>query len=364
MKRPFFAQGGVKWGLLLLALLGGTRADEGRVARVTASSKHRGVSWVAGPSPVRGPELDALVEVHVDWIAQTPFGWQDRVDSPSLRWITDGRVMWGETDEGLTVTTRLAKERGIHTLLKPHVWLRDRAGGKWVGDIQMANEADWQRWFASYRGFILHYAQLAERLGIEGLVIGTELHTAAATREADWRRLIAEVRQVYSGPLTYAANWYREYEEVRFWDALDWIGIQAYFPLTEQENPSRADLERSWQPHLQAILKVQRQFGKPILFTELGYRSTRGAAIKPWEWPDSRSAATADPDALATQAAAYEAFFRTFWHRDEFAGVYLWKWYPHPPPEGRSRADDFTPQNKPAGRVLSLWFGGSQQTGQ
>jgi hypothetical protein len=47
--------------------------------------------------------------------------------------------------------------------------------------------------------------------------------------------------------LTYAANW-DKYDQVSFWDELDFIGIQAYFPLTDQTNPSAEEIKKGWNP--------------------------------------------------------------------------------------------------------------------
>ena len=313
--------------------------------------RHRGVSWVAG-GRIPGTAVEPLTAIGANWIVQTPFGWQRSHDSPALALATDGHVLWGETDEGLEVTTRLAREIGVRTLLKPHVWLTE-ARGKWRADIAMANDDDWRRWFSDYRRFILHYAKLAERLGIEGLAVGTELHATIRERPADWRRLIAEVRSVYGGKLTYSANWYREFEEVAFWDDLDYIGIQAYFPLTDRESPSIEELVAGWQRHLPAIEAVARRTGKPVLFTEMGYRNSADAAIEPWRWPSraERVAGATDPE---TQARCYEAFFRTFWHRPWFAGAYIWKWFPG---RGAGRGISFSPQGQAAEAVLADWYG-------
>ena len=340
---------------LLLAVLVSPTAGRGdEPPKVLA--KQRGVSWVAGPQPVTAEHLAPLAEHHVNWIVQTPFGWQDQFDTPEVRLITSDRVWWGERDEGLAMTTALARELGIRTLLKPHLWMRNHGVGKWRSDIRMESEADWDKWFASYRRFILHYARLAEEQGIEALAVGTELHGTSVEREQDWRDLIAAVREVYSGDLTYAANWWREYEQIRFWDALDFIGIQAYFPLTDSERPTLEQLTRGWREHLGPIEAVQNRFDKPVIFTEIGYKGTAGTAIRPWEWPQRRSDDSVEID-LETQARCYEAFFRTFWHRPWFAGSYFWKWYPsvnstrRPPP-----AIDFTPQGKPAAEVMTRWY--------
>ena len=174
-------------------------------------------------------------------------------------------------------------------------------------------------------------------------------------RPGQWRRIIAEVRAVYRGKLTYSANWYQEFEDVKFWDELDYIGIQAYFPLTDKTAPTVEELRRGWQSHVTAIEKIQRKYRKLVLFTEIGYQSKSAAAIAPWEW--SRSYAVADGAGdLQTQANCYEAFFQTFWNREWFAGSYIWKWYPEQRVLSGRRVDLFTPQKKPAEKVMASWY--------
>ncbi|MEO0869721.1 MAG: hypothetical protein AAFY17_15050, partial [Cyanobacteria bacterium J06642_11] len=136
------------------------------------SAKQQGVSWVGGRQQVTLEDFSPLVDNHVTWIVQTPFGWQQDYDSPELLLKTEG-AYWGETDTGLEQTTEFAQGLGIQTLLKPHIWLTDATHGKWRTEIEMSSEQDWQTWFANYRQFILHYATFAESHGIPILCIGT-----------------------------------------------------------------------------------------------------------------------------------------------------------------------------------------------
>ena len=346
---------------LVLGLGWGSRA----AAAPSPVERQRGVAWVGGREIVTAADLEPLRAAHVNWIGQTPFGWQRGLASTEIRRSGSGssgeRTWWGESDAGLAATARLARAAGVRTLLKPHLWLAGAAPGQWIGDIAMASEADWAKWFSSYRAFLLHYAELAEREGIEALAVGTELKVSATTREADWRRLIADVRKVYRGELTYAANWFEEYQNVRFWDALDFVGIQGYFPVAARAGASVAELEQGWQRHLPALESFAKRVGLPIVFTEIGYKSTKDTAVEPWVWPE-RGRAFRDPERADAQAQAdaYEAFFRALWRRPWFAGAYFWKWYP----KGRTNdpADiDFTPQGKPAERVLARWYGGLER---
>lgn len=318
-----------------------------------ADTKQSGVCWVAGRQ-VTEAQVASLTRSHVKWISQTPFGWQSSYNSPTVATVTDGRILWGERDEGLENTTQLAKKLGIKTLLKPHIWLHQRNDGKWRADIAMNNDPDWQSWFGSYKKFILHYAKLAEKNSIEVLSIGTELRSTIKTKPEVWRQIIAEVRKVYHGKLTYSANWYKEFEEVEFWDDLDFIGIQGYFPLSQKENPSVKELKKGWRSHLKDIERIQKKFQKPILFTEIGYKSTANPAAKPWEWMRSSKAPSATD--LQTQANCYEAFFQVFWEKEWFAGVYFWKWFPEIRKGSRRGQDRFTFQGHPAEKTMADWY--------
>lgn len=325
------------------------------IAQVDLSQKQQGVSWVASPHPITRESLEPLKANHVNWIVQTPFGWQKDHDSPELILKTTG-TYWGETDQGLALTTQYAREQGIQTLLKPHIWLTQARAGKWRTDIAMSSEVTWQTWFDHYRTFILHYAKFAETHQIPALCIGTELQTTAVQREQDWRKLITEIRRVYHGQLSYAANWFEAFEQIQFWDALDFIGIQAYFPLSTELSPTVEQLQTGWQPYVEKIAAVQRQYQKPVIFTEIGYRSTEDAAIEPWKWPNSSELnpeQSATEAGLLTQAKCYEAFFQTFWDQAWFAGAYWWKWFPEISQDSQQIGTGFTPQNKPAEKILS-----------
>ena len=219
----------------------------------------------------------------------------------------------------------------------------------------MDTEEVWEKWFASYEKFILYYAKMAEQHDFDAFCIGTELHQTAKQQDKRWRKIIREVRKVYSGDLMYAANWMDEFEDVQFWDELDYIGIQAYFPLTNKENPSIADLKKGWQPHVSKITAIQQKFDRPVLFTEIGYKSTSDAAIKPWEWPSFKENLSRDVS-LQTQVNGYEAFFQVFWHQPWFAGAYFWDWYPNHQEAGGSKNKGFTPQNKPAENTIRSWY--------
>ncbi len=309
--------------------------------------KMRGVCWEA-VGKVGAKELSPLKDVGVDWISQTPFGWCRSVHSTEVVLATGSRVYWGESDEGLAETARAARAMGIKTLLKPHLWVGHR---DWVGNLKLQNETDWKAWFDSYEKFILHYAALAEREKMDAFAVGTELR-GTTLRAADWHRLIARIRTVYHGPLTYCANW-EEADRVPFWEDLDFVGVQAYFPLSDAAKPELADLRAAWDRIAVGLERLSRRTARPIVFTEIGYRSVSGAVKEPWNW-----GVDGGTD-LPLQSEAYRALFQSLWGRSWFDGTFIWKWNPRLAATGKPvGADerDFTPQGKPALDVIREYY--------
>ncbi len=331
--------------LLILAIYTyQNQAEEMIGDELLVSHKQKGVWWVGSPKPLEGGELDSLATFGVTHISQTPFGWQSDPKLPEIRWEKHSdRMWWGEKLDGVRSTTEMGRKVGVESILKPHLWVK----GEWPGEIEMQNEGDWKSWFEAYGEFILYYATYAESHELPILCIGTELEKTSH-RESEWRALISEIRQVYSGELTYAAN-FTEYEKVKFWDVLDYIGIQAYFPLADVNDPDLNQLIKGWNNIIPAIENVQKRFKKPILFTEIGYCNTVDAAVEPWIWPNERKAIALSEE---TQALCYQSFFGTVWQKPWFAGAYFWKWYPQP----REREPDFTPQNKKAQEVMRNYY--------
>jgi len=251
----------------------------------------------------------------------------------------------GESDERVTRVIRDAHARGLSVLLKPQIWVRR----SWPGAIAMDTEDGWVRFFRYYGEWIQRYARLAQREGVEVLSVGVELQ-AASRRTAEWRALIAQVRAVYSGALVYAANWYDEFDRVEFWDALDYVGVDAYFPLSEDADASDAELAEGAERAAVRMAEVSARWHRPVLITEIGFGSTRA----PWRMPHSSDGgAVASPE---DQARAYRATTEALRNRRWLEGAFWWKWPSHgrvPSPEDRG----FSPLGKPAEAVLGAWFG-------
>ncbi len=207
-----------------------------------------------------------------------------------------------------------ARALGMHVVLKPHV---DVADGSFRGDIAPADPA---AWFDAYRRMSDHYADLAAAGGAEMLIVGTEL-TSMSGYEGEWRRVIDGVRARFGGRLTFAANWVDGARRIGFWDALDFIGVDAYMPLATSSGSTVDELAAAWRDrgYVGELADLHARVGKPVLFTELGYQSRLDTAVTPW------GGATEAIDQEA-QARAYEAAYRAFWDAPWFAGIYWWDW--------------------------------------
>jgi hypothetical protein len=316
--------------------------------------KHRGMNFVAYKE-VTKKELAPLLANNIEWIVLVPFGWQKDEQSPDVRMSTHNDHYWSETDSGIVQISSIAHSHGMRVMLKPHLWLLNHGQGTWLSDISMESEEAWHQWFDSYRKFILHYAELAQRIDAEAFCIGTELHRAAVERPEDWREIISDVKHLFSGKITYAANWDREVYAITFWDDLDFIGVQGYFPLSKRSDPPLSEVTQSWETHAQSLESLSSHYKRPILFTEIGYRSTADGAIRPWEWPEFLSGMVQRASS-ETQAHCYESFFSVLWSKDWFAGAHIWKWYADHSGAGGPDNIDFTPQNKPAQNILAQWY--------
>jgi len=307
--------------------------------------KLEGINLVAPP---RKPDSLALAPVQAmgtEWVAIVPYGFcrkgeahfyfsENTKEQRKWQW-------WGETPEGVAGTVRMAQQQGLKTMLKPHVWMQ---GGSHL-DLEFSTETEWQTFEHDYAQYVLHFARLADSLKVDLFCITTELDRFAVARPAFWKNLIQQIRQIYKGQLTYAANWDR-YEQIPFWADLDFIGVDAYFPLSDEQEPTASELSRGWKPHLKALQQTSSRFQKPVLFTEFGYRSCNYTAQRPWE---SETDCTPNPTA---QAIAYSALLETVWPQPWFAGGFAWKWFMNVEPHHRER-DQYSPQNKPAQEVLA-----------
>lgn len=350
MTRPAKAAARGAAAVALAALLGAAPGCHRGDGVTGAGEFQKGVAFTGyggtayeGNGPLRA--LDELAATGASWITVLATGFQADVHATAIDFAGPGT----QTDASIERVIAHARGRGLKVMLKPHVDLTDDPD-HYRGEIGPGfTDADWAAWFASYRPFILHYAEMAERTGCELFCVGCELGTTAV-RAAAWRETVAAVRAVYAGPLTYADNQVEtSLDAVTWWDAVDYIGQDAYPTLTTAAEPSVADLLAGWTAFRARLQQLSEKWGKPLILTEIGCRSVAGGAQNPWDWQR-----TGAPD-MDVQAAFYEAACRAVEGRSWLRGMYWWEWSPDPD-DGGPDDTGYTPHGKPAEDVLRAWY--------
>ena len=331
--------------LLLIPTIESTNAQAGSVQNGLSYA-----SWSAWgySQPDADLALEQLAETGANWISLIVTGYQNNVSATTISITTDATPI----DTALIHAITKAHALGLHVMLKPHVDFSNDPN-HWRGEIGnlFTNEAEWNAWFNTYQNFIVHYAELAQAYNIEQFCVGTEL-IGTTHRTDNWRAIIASVRTHYDGPITYAANHSGEETQITWWDAVDYIGIDAYYPLTDENDPSLEALKAGWQPYISLLAELSANWDRPILFTEIGYASQDGANRHP-----ARQNADGILD-LQEQADAYQAVFESVYDQPWFSGVFWWVWYTDPF-AGGSCDPSHTPREKPAEDVLRTWYGGA-----
>lgn len=241
------------------------------------------------------------------------------------------------TDALRSIAAR-ARSLGLRPSLKLHVESDD---GAWRALIEPSDPA---AWFASYGAALDGVIDLSNEIGADEVVIGTELAGTLAN-EGAWRSLIARGRERFGGRLIYAASW-DEADLVPFWDALDAIGVDFYYPVAARADAGRFELLAGWQAPLERLHALSLRAAKPVVLTEIGYRDIDGAGIRPWDY---RGAARTD---AAEQADLYWAALEAVADAPWIEGLAWWYWPANP----AASTDGYSPIGKPAeGELTRSW---------
>jgi len=319
-------------------------------ARAVAGTVEKGVSFTGywNDSYTGSGPRAALRQLHATgatWVMILVTVYQNDIGSTTI--TCSGAAT--PTDASLESIISYAHRIGLKVMLKPQLDLTDDPSHCRSQIGSGFSDGDWATWFASYDETITHYARLASAAKCQQFSVGCELDSTVA-HVAAWRRTIADVRAVYHGKLTYAADpIFVGPQVVTWWKALDLIGIDAYPTLSTRLHPTVAQLLAGWRPFYAQLAKLHTRFHKPVIFTEIGVRSLVGAARAPWDWE-----CTGAVD-LTGQSRWYRAALQSLSARDWMAGLFFWQWSTYPT-VGGSHDTGYTPHNKPAATILHAWF--------
>jgi hypothetical protein len=296
------------------------------------------------------------------------------------------------TDSASVIASTIAEanSRGLNVMVRPLIdfLAPSKIGTYSVGDWRSTyNPTNAATFFASYKSMIVSVAQLAQANGAASLSIGVELdQLTGPAYQSYWTDIIIAVRAVFSGKLTYSSEWDDNVSpwqgshglpagtgnlatQVSFWSQLDYLGIDAYPPISNAASPTVSQLVAGWtqvptvsntlattgnQSLISYFASVATATGLPLIFTELGYESATDAASQPF----GSSTNSYDP---SLQSNLYAAFFEA-WRQsgnDTLSGVYFWNWDPNAAEVGPAHGANFSPQGEPAQAVITANFGGT-----
>ncbi len=287
--------------------------------------------------------LDYLARRGVTWVSITPFGriW----DLSSTDIDLEFEAPFDENRRAVREMIAQAHARGMRVLLIPHLWVET---GGWRGEIDPGSPERWAEYQESYRRFVTTWAREAAAAGADALSIGVECKSWSGRFGGYWRSLIRELRGIFPGLLTYSANW-DEAEDVIFWDQLDLIGINAFYPLADHSGASFEEYVEGAVRARDSVAEVAEVLEMPVLFVEVGYTTRRDAAVEPWLWPDGMEGVVIDE---AEQARALLATFRAFLTEPWFTGFFVWRYYADLDDVSQEAIWGFSPHGKQAERLL------------
>ena len=309
-----------------------------------SQEKINGISFVASNRVVNSSCAKPVIKINANYVTLMPFAFQKSISSTDIIY-NDSRQWWGERKIGVQQTAELFHKQHLKIMIKPQVWIPDG----FTGQVKMNSEQDWVLLENNYEKFIIDYAQLAQTTNCEIFCIGTELNNFVISRPSFWKLLIKKIRNIYSGKITYAENW-DTFEEVPFLDEIDFIGIDAYFPLSNEKTPDIKSLIKAWKPYKTKIKNLSEKFNKKIVFTEFGYQSKDFTAQEPWNHSKKSDVN------LVAQQNALAVILANFWKEKWFAGGFLWKWYDNHEDVGGIYDTDYTVQNKPAELMIAKFY--------
>lgn len=249
-------------------------------------------------------------------------------------------------DEPLRRTLAQARASGLDAMLLPIVLLEEAGPDDWRGNIR---PSDPDAWWRSYGAAMRRYARIAGEEGAAWFSIGSELASMESHADA-WRALAGAIRAESPGlRLLYSCNWDHLHGPEPWWDAIDAIGVSAYYELADGPGAPQWALDAAWVAERDALLAWRSRAGLsrlPIVFTEVGYPSIAGGAAWPWDY--TRTAAVD----LDEQRRAYDAFIRAWDGRPEAGGAYFFKWLSFEEDDLRS----YSPRGKPAEWSIRSWY--------
>jgi hypothetical protein len=372
-----------------LTLLGVTSlaADQPAPDLTDIRAIHMGGNWGNTYQLFNDPEDDALSHPdYINWLKSINANWvgisvalhvSDTLDSSVERAYGEHKNVFIPTftDDLLQTMIQELRANGIHVYLtlafeldhyginrgllgasKAHEWGIGIEFDNWPWALgHPDHESFVAEFWQSYTDQAVHFATLAESLGVEMFSLGTETDSLFRTRlDEKWPThygdelvsMVSAVRSVYSGLVTYDSFFdsYTEQGKIDHGETFKWlwqdlgldvIGISAYFPLTDTEPTSKLSYEQIKASYQQvftdSLQPVRAQYPDiPIIFLEYGYSdSIRSPFVSYADEGETKVFMDNDANGLddgeETQANIFRAFYEVNKERDNLiSGAFLW----------------------------------------
>ena len=345
---------------IVLTITGGASAEPFRMAPGATGLRDGGDGGIRGITigpienarhPGRGygsrPYERAVAEARAmgaTWVSLTPFGRIVDLTPSGIDLAFEAPL--GQTTRDLVRAIRLAHAAGLRVMVVPHLWVES---GGWRALVDPGDDDGWTRWAHAYAVFAQHWARAAAEGEAELFSVGVEQRSFVTTRRAPlYRDVIAAVRSVYRGPLTYSANW-DDAGETAIFGELDIVGVNAFYPLATRDGARLPELLEGGRRVAAEVKTLAERWQKPVLFTEIGYTTRANPAVRPWEWPDAMKSPAVDELA---QAEAYAGLLAPLLDEPRFAGFFVWRVYADPDDVSQEAEWGFSPRGKRAEIVM------------
>jgi len=273
-----------------------------------------------GSAPNHSSLVNLVEKTNSDWVSLSPvIGISNGVNGSNSYsfWIS------AEVAKMEQKLPRISNSGLNNVMLKPLTSFESINGSSYWGDFYVETEEEWVKIENAFEELIYEFAKLSlDFEEIKLLSIGNELSEFSKRRPDFFKHLIKRLKDDFPLlKLTYSSNW-DEYNDIVFWEDLDYIGVNSYFPLVEETTPEVSTIEHNLLPIKENLFELSCRYEKPILFTEYGYRSIDFALWKSWDL----GMINQENLNFEAQKNGYSAFYNTFWNEDWIAGGFFWEW--------------------------------------
>ena len=200
----------------------------------------------------------------------------------------------------------LAAADGLSVHLRPLLDESDLVGG-WRGTLA---PTDPTTWFANYWSFLEPYLAMAKSSSVGSVYISSELDTMVANYQKKWLKLVADARNVYSGPIYSATSHQAFLPATAVTEAYD-----DYDPAFVKDTASIATLT-TWLKKDLAADKIPGSASSLVL-SEVGIAAASSAYLWPYQFN------LKPPVIRSIQSNWFTAMCNTMVD-DHLGGIYFW----------------------------------------